>query len=77
MNAIESLREFWKVFDLNKSKNAGMRIIEDGEVTKQHGSVVDASKMAAFVPVVVIGSSNDGDGNLVPGIKRNSKRKVK
>lgn len=36
--SIEIAREFWKIFELNKSEGAGMKITENEIVTKQYGA---------------------------------------
>ena len=36
--SIEIAREFWREFELNKSHGAGMKITENGIVTKAYGA---------------------------------------
>lgn len=41
INNIEIARKFWKEFNLNNSEGAGMKITENGIVTKKYGSDTD------------------------------------
>ena len=38
MDSLETAREFWRVFELNNSEGAGMKITENGIVTKSYGA---------------------------------------
>ena len=38
LETLETAREFWRVFELNNSEGAGMKITENGIVTKAYGA---------------------------------------
>jgi hypothetical protein len=38
-------RDVWREFDLNNSKGAGMTLIENGEIVKEHGKATDTSDL--------------------------------
>lgn len=59
MDALEWTRNAWRIFDLNKSPNAGMRITIDGEVVKEYGTNPDTSGMKAFIPEIPLRKDHD------------------
>jgi hypothetical protein len=38
-------RDVWREFDLNNSKGAGMTLIENGEIVKEHGSATNTDDL--------------------------------
>lgn len=66
VDAVEEARFLWKLFDLNKSENAGMEAYEDGQLVKKHGAVVaKRSDFSVCVTPVVLGSKPDDGGSSV------------
>ena len=73
MGALEEARFLWKLFDLNKSANAGMEAYEDGQLVKKHGAVVaKRSDFSVCVsPVVTRSGVADSGSNAAKSSKRN------
>jgi hypothetical protein len=51
--ALDVAREFWKTFDLNNSKGAGMTLTENGEVVKHFGNMTDTKRMREMPDSIV------------------------
>ena len=45
MDSLEFARDLWREFGLNDSLGAGMTLIVDGEVTKQHGKATNTDDL--------------------------------
>lgn len=72
MDALEEARFLWKLFDLNKSENAGMEAYEDEQLVKRHGVVPKLSDFRVCVsPVVARSRDADSRGDSVKAGKRN------
>ena len=61
MDALEWTREAWRVFKLNESHNAGMRITENGKVTASYGVVHEVDRMDSFSAIPGLGFRPDGN----------------
>jgi len=52
-DALKVAREFWKEFNLNNSRNAGMTLTEGGEVIKHHGGMTNTDRMRKMPDSIV------------------------
>jgi hypothetical protein len=46
-------RDVWREFDLNNSKGAGMTLIENGEIVKEHGKATDTDDLKVMGDSIV------------------------
>ena len=53
METIDFARQIWKEFGLNNSRGAGMTLIENGVITKQHGKATNTDDLKAMGESIV------------------------
>jgi len=50
---LDFAREMWKSFELNASKRAGMTLIENGEIVKEHGASTNTDDLKEMPDSIV------------------------